>query len=145
MIETTDTAAPMHEGGCLCGSVRFTVKGTPLCAEWCHCRECQRSSGATAIPWAIWPKSAFHVTEGAAHLACFNSSYRGQRHFCRVCGATLHMVDPTEDDAGTVGVPATALDDPAIAPPTCHGWVSERVSWAHLDDGLPTHEKDTPE
>ncbi|EKV26937.1 hypothetical protein C882_2161 [Caenispirillum salinarum AK4] len=145
-----ETAAPgsagsaTHEGGCLCGIVRFTVQGPPVRADWCHCRECQRSSGSAAIPWGAWPAESFRITEGEHHLSCFSSTYRGQRHFCRECGATLHMTDPTEE-RGTVGVPLTALDDPTVASPTCHSWVSERVPWAQGTDDLPVHEKDMPE
>lgn len=74
-------AAATHDGGCLCGAVRFIVHGAPLRADWCHCRECQRSSGSVAIPWGVWPAKAFQVTEGLAHVSCFASSYRGRRHF----------------------------------------------------------------
>lgn len=154
MTDHTDTSSSAsatsttHEGGCLCGVVRFTVEGPPTHADWCHCRECQRSSGSTAIPWGIWPAESFRVTEGRAHVACFASSYRGHRHFCNVCGATLHMTDPTEEEAGakaTVGIPLTALDDPEAVRPASHGWTAEQVSWARAADDLPVYEKDVPE
>ena len=35
------------EGGCQCGAVRYRITGAPLAVYNCHCRDCQRSSGAT--------------------------------------------------------------------------------------------------
>ena len=34
------------EGGCLCGRVRYRVMAAPLDGAYCHCRMCQKSSGA---------------------------------------------------------------------------------------------------
>ena len=49
----------MHlEGGCLCGSVRYVVNGMPVAEEspcLCHCRICQRASGAPVVAWATFP------------------------------------------------------------------------------------------
>ena len=33
------------QGGCLCGSLRFTCKSAPIASYACHCRFCQRSLG----------------------------------------------------------------------------------------------------
>ncbi|GIT24137.1 MAG: hypothetical protein CM1200mP41_01810 [Gammaproteobacteria bacterium] len=37
----------IHEGGCLCGAVRYQVTGKPEVASICHCRYCQLRSGST--------------------------------------------------------------------------------------------------
>jgi len=37
------------EGGCFCGAVRYSVSGPPFAAEYCHCRMCQKSTGAMTI------------------------------------------------------------------------------------------------
>ncbi|GAA0593447.1 GFA family protein [Caenispirillum bisanense] len=143
MPATTSETPPAPDtlaGGCLCGAVRFEVTGRPLYSDWCHCRECQRSSGSAGIPWGCWPAESFRLTEGRPQ--CFPSSWRGHRFFCPHCGATLHMTDPT--DPSNVGVPLTALDDPTAVAPGCHEWVSERPAWVRLDDGLPQYDKDVP-
>jgi hypothetical protein len=41
----------IHEGGCLCGAVRYRATGAPVTALVCHCRFCKRASGtAFQIP-----------------------------------------------------------------------------------------------
>ena len=34
------------EGGCACGAVRYGLKTSPLVVHACHCRDCQRLTGA---------------------------------------------------------------------------------------------------
>lgn len=36
----------MIEGGCHCGSVRFSVAEQPVFSTVCHCRDYQKQSGA---------------------------------------------------------------------------------------------------
>jgi hypothetical protein len=42
---TTPTAFPL-EGGCDCRQVRYRMETPPLFVHCCHCRWCQRESGA---------------------------------------------------------------------------------------------------
>ena len=41
--------APVITGGCLCGAVRYVVKGKALGSMLCQCRMCQRFSGAPVL------------------------------------------------------------------------------------------------
>jgi len=41
------------EGGCQCGAVRYRLKASPLTVYNCHCKDCQRFSGAA------WSMSMF--------------------------------------------------------------------------------------
>jgi len=44
-----------HEGGCLCGAVRFTVVGDPVVAGACYCRDCQYASGGGPAYGMVYP------------------------------------------------------------------------------------------
>jgi len=35
-----------RKGGCLCGAVRYVLKGEPQATVLCHCTHCQRQSGS---------------------------------------------------------------------------------------------------
>ena len=36
----------LFSGGCACGSIRYVCARAPVAMLNCHCRDCQRSSGA---------------------------------------------------------------------------------------------------
>jgi hypothetical protein len=39
--------SPSYEGGCTCGAVRYRMTSAPMIVHCCHCRWCQRESGAS--------------------------------------------------------------------------------------------------
>ena len=38
-----------HEGGCLCGEVRFVADKEPMRVTVCHCHFCQRTTGTAYL------------------------------------------------------------------------------------------------
>ena len=36
----------VHEGGCVCGNVRYRSIGAPMLATVCHCTFCQKRTGS---------------------------------------------------------------------------------------------------
>ena len=49
-------------GGCLCGAIRYESDGDVMFALRCHCRDCQRQSGAASVAAIRVPAARFHVT-----------------------------------------------------------------------------------
>ena len=45
----------VHEGGCLCGDIRYRVRGRPVRAFACHCRFCQRRTGTALAVVTFFP------------------------------------------------------------------------------------------
>src|SRR5947207_9661625 len=43
----TEPTAVSFDGGCTCRAVRYRMTSRPLFVHWCHCRWCQRESGAS--------------------------------------------------------------------------------------------------
>jgi len=130
---------PPYEGGCACGAVRFRVDAAPLGVRICHCRICQQAMGAPFLAVASFPKEAVTVSGKTAR---WQSSARLFRHFCPQCGSRLTL-EPLDGDR--LGFPLAALDNPAALHPEMHIWVSARVPWLALDDGLPQHAEASPE
>jgi hypothetical protein len=124
------------EGGCLCGEVRFRATAQPIEAGYCHCRMCQRNSGAPAVAWVIFPAESFRWTAGAP--ATYRSSARAQRAFCAKCGS--YMVFTTEECPTEVSINTASLDDPNACPPRMHIFAASRIPWFRTDDDLPCHE-----
>lgn len=120
-------------GGCECGAIRYEAEGAPLDAGWCHCRICQRISGAPAQPWVIFAVGDFRYVKGEPHV--YHSSNFGERHFCGACGASLGF--QLRENAREVSINTGTLDDPSIAPPRKHIWTRSQVSWFATADDLP--------
>lgn len=127
----------VHEGGCLCGAVRYRIEGelTPEGAGFCHCRLCQRSTGAPVVAWGTFRQDDFRFTRGTP--AEFHSSALGVRRFCPTCGTqlTFHYTQGPP----CLDVTLASLDDPTVFRPTYHLWTASRYHWLALGDDLPQY------
>jgi hypothetical protein len=78
---------PLLTGGCQCGAVRFALSAAPVRVSICHCRMCQKASGAPFASLADIPHEHFSWTRGKP--ASFQSSSIAERDFCADCGTPL--------------------------------------------------------
>jgi hypothetical protein len=131
---------PTIEGGCLCGQVRYCLRGAPLSSGTCQCRTCRKASAAAIVPWIRVDAERFAFTAGRP--VEFESSPEVTRTFCGRCGTPLTY--RTASYAGTIDVTTCSLDDPEAFPPLGHVWTSHRLSWVRLGDGLPCFEEGVP-
>jgi hypothetical protein len=120
-------------GGCLCGSIRYSVSGPSLCVSHCHCTFCRRAAGAAFITWMTLGSGDFVVTDG--EITEFQSSPGVWRGFCVGCGTSLtyRHVDHGEE----MDLAAATLDDQAAVVPDDHIWVDSMVPWLEFADTLP--------
>ena len=123
-----------HAGGCLCGAIRYEITGDPDWSTHCHCRSCQKATGAAFTTWVGLNTGNFKVTSG--EITTCQTSPGGERGFCGHCGTSLTYV-AEEGWPGQVGVLAPTLDDPTIAKPAAHVYVEHKIPWVNLNDGLP--------
>jgi len=122
-------------GGCLCGAVRYRLAEAPSSSGVCHCETCRRASSSPGLPYAGLARAAFTVTQGSP--VAYRSSSRVIRTFCGSCGSPLTYF--LEDKPDSIDVMTCSLDHPEAAPPTEHVWVSEKLAWDVLADGLPAY------
>ena len=54
----------LHQGGCLCGAVRFETTGIPDQAQVCHCRACQLRTGSAFGIGVYFLKEKFSLLSG---------------------------------------------------------------------------------
>ncbi|MFN7055156.1 GFA family protein [Hyphomonas sp.] len=114
-------------GGCQCGEVRYELSAPPDRVAVCHCRDCQKSSGAPMVAWAVMPKEVFRITRGEARAV--NSSGDSFRYFCGACGTGLYYINETFLP-GLIDVQAMTLDDPGAFSPGAQVQLAEAAPWA---------------
>jgi hypothetical protein len=127
-------------GGCVCETVRFSSTAQPLDAGYCHCKLCQRSTGAPVLAWVSFPTQTFSYTRGVP--ARYQSSKHGHREFCSNCGTQIAYRD--SQNATTVEVNVGSLDDTDQVKPRYHIWHSSRITWFETTDTLPRFDGSKP-
>ncbi len=135
----SESSEAVHEGGCLCGAIRYRLRGPVSWVGHCHCIQCRRAAGSPAITWLTLPKAHFEVTKGALHL--FRSSDHGTRGLCANCGSPITF--ETTRAPSEVDVTVATLDRPEDFPPRARVWASEQIPWLDLDRHLPSWPKNS--
>jgi len=125
------------EGGCRCGAVMVRASGDPTVVVYCHCRDCRRSSGAPVSLWAGYRAERVGLTGGEPKV--YESSPGIYRSFCGACGTPISFED--ERLPGETYLPVGVFDDPESFEPEKHDWVSRRLSWFDVRDGLLRHKQ----
>ena len=122
-------------GGCNCGAVRFEVTAPLVLASYCHCKRCQRRSGAGASANAHPAPGAFRIVAGKDRLRVWQPEDGGEKWFCGDCGSSLFGRNPQHADP--IGIRMGTFDtDPGIRP-SVRQFVSSAASWEPIpDDGL---------
>jgi hypothetical protein len=123
----------MLQGGCFCGRVRYEVSGVPFHETSCHCSMCRRTAGAPFVAWFSVRRPEFRLL--AIEPTRFRSSSKATRSFCPNCGTQLTFEDDNWPDE--IDVTISSLDDPQVVAPRDQTWVSSKLAWISLDDGLP--------
>ena len=114
-----------HSGSCLCGAVRFTLKGSFEGFFLCHCQHCQKGTGTAHASNLFAPQAVLTFTQGADQTRTYNiPGTQHIRSFCAVCGSPL----PSKQE-DTIVVPAGSLDTPTAKRPDAHIFCSSKAEW----------------
>jgi len=107
----------------------------------CHCRDCQRSSGAAFVAVVVVPLEALKVLKGSPKYFDTPSERGGfiHRGFCPYCGspvlarfdAARHLMD----------IRTGSLDDPSWFRPAYDIWTSDAQPWDQMNPAVQKFEK----
>jgi len=128
-------------GGCHCGAIRFEIAAEPLETYCCHCRICQRTSGAPFLAGMVVAIEDFAFTKDDP--VEYQSSPHITRLFCHICHAQIGSRQPGETKL--MDIHLVLLDDPNAIEPSYHMFASRQPSWLKLADDLPRHAEGAPE
>jgi hypothetical protein len=125
------------EGGCQCRAVRYRIKGVPRGIYVCHCKDCQRSSGAAFSMTMVMNASDVELISGK--LVGFDKAADSGRTVrmlgCAECGTKIWN-EPLANPQWINVKPGT-LDDPTWARPVGNIWTDRALPWIAIDDRGP--------
>lgn len=126
------------EGGCTCRSVRYRMTTPPLFVHCCHCRWCQRETGASFALNALIEADRVELLAGRpdAVLTPSNSG-KGQTILrCPTCRVAVWSNYAGAGDSVRF-VRVGTLDDPDRLPPDIHIFTSSKQPWVMLPADVP--------
>jgi len=129
------------EGGCTCGHVRYRMLTRPLVVHCCHCRWCQRETGAAfALNAMIESDRVVHPgAEPELERIPSESGYGQQVARCPGCRIAVWSHYPGSGPL-TRFVRVGTLDSPDALPPDVHVCVASKQPWVMLSDDVPVCE-----
>ena len=122
----------------MCGHVRYALAAEPANVVDCHCRDCQRSSGAPFVTWTTVPRAGFALTRGSLQYVAFADRRRG---FAPCCGTPVVF----EEDAVTewIDVTVASFDEPGALRPAKALWLEDHQPWVPLNPQIPGYAQRT--
>jgi hypothetical protein len=126
------------EGGCDCRSVRYRMESAPLFVHCCHCRWCQRETGASfALNALIESERVTLLAEKPELVDTPSQSGMGQKIArCAKCRIALwsHYAG-----AGPIlsFIRVGTLDNPEALPPDIHIFTASKQPWVVIPPGMP--------
>lgn len=134
-----DSAYPI-EGGCDCGKVRYRMLTAPLVVHCCHCRWCQRETGASfALNAMIEADRVVNLGDEPEIIVTPSSSGAGQRiarcPHCKVAVWSHYAGSGHLTRFVRVGT----LDNPDALPPDVHIFTASKQPWVTLADNVQSY------
>ncbi len=127
-------------GGCLCGGVRYEVRGPLRNVIACHCVQCRRTSGHFVAATAC-RRRAFKLSNDAT-LKWYTAVPGFRRGFCSECGSSLFF---EEEGGERVSIAAGSLDQPQGLTIVAHLFASEAGDYYEIDTSVPVSQQGTHE
>ncbi len=132
------TASTVFNGHCTCGAIRFRMTSAPLFVNCCHCRWCQRESGASFELNAMIEADRVELMSGEPEIVMTpTNSGQGQKvSRCPHCRIALWSNYSGAGDAVRF-VRVGTLDEPDRLPPDIHIFTASKQPWVVLPADTP--------
>jgi len=127
----------LHRGSCLCGTVRYEIRGELGPIVLCHCAQCRKAQGSAFAANAVVRAQDFSIVAGREALAAYESSPGKKRHFCARCGSPIISTRDSVPDV--VRLRIGTLDSAVPNPPSAHIFTRSKAGWYEILDALPQH------
>ena len=127
----------VRTGGCLCGAVRYEVRGDLAPIQLCHCGQCRKAQGGAFGANIPVDAAAFRLIQGQGALREYRASPGKRRVFCGVCGGPIFS--QRDDAPETLRLRAGGLDETGGLAIGLHIQTTSAADWWPIDDDLPAY------
>jgi hypothetical protein len=115
-------------GGCACRAIRYETEADPIVMVNCHCRDCQRATGAAYGAYVFFPRATVRMQGEPRYYKTKGNAGRAVEHgFCANCGSPVAVKLERMLDA--IGVVAASLDDPSHYKPAMEFFTDSAWPW----------------
>jgi hypothetical protein len=132
------TESTFFDGGCTCRFVRYRITTRPLFVHCCHCRWCQRETGASFALNALIEADRVQLLQGEVEVINTPSnSGKGQKiSRCPRCRIAVWSNYAGAGDAVRF-IRVGTLDEPDRLPPDIHIYTGSKQPWVVLPADVP--------
>ncbi|MFY9513100.1 MAG: GFA family protein [Rubrivivax sp.] len=131
-------ASSVLEGGCDCRQIRYRLASRPLFVHCCHCRWCQRESGAAFALNAMIESERVQLLAGTPDLVHTPSNSGLGQDIARCPQCRIAVWSHYAGSGPLVSfVRVGTLDNPDLLPPDVHIFTASKQPWVQLADGKP--------
>jgi hypothetical protein len=136
-----DTMTEVHEGGCVCGAVRYRTTGGPKRVSACACRWCQKRTGSALGISVYFAEADVEFVRGTLtkHRVVSDAGRWLESEFCPTCGTTIGWT--LEFLPGFRGIAGGTFDQPTF----WYGlerfvYARSKPAWLEIPDGVEVFE-----
>ena len=130
------------DGGCTCGAVRYRMTSKPMIVHCCHCRWCQRETGASFALNAMIEADRVILLKGEPEVVDTPSnSGKGQKIVrCPECRIALWSNYAGAGDLVNF-IRVGTLDESDRLCPDIHIFTASKQPWVVIPPGMPAVEE----
>ena len=126
------------EGGCDCRQVRYRMESPPLFVHCCHCRWCQRESGASFALNAMIEADRVTVLHTEPELVATPSQSGAGQAIARCSNCRIAVWSNYAGAGPLVSfIRVGTLDTADLLPPDIHIFTASKQPWVLIPSGVP--------
>jgi len=125
------------DGHCTCGAVRYRMTSGPLFVNCCHCRWCQRETGASFALNALIEADRVQLLQGEVEVVHTPSNSGVGQKIARCPSCRIALWSNYGGGGDVVRfVRVGTLDEPDRLPPDIHIFTSSKQPWVVIPPGM---------
>lgn len=127
----------IHQGGCVCGGVRYRTTSQPKRVSLCSCTWCQKRTGSALGVSVYFDDTDVEITQGAlgSYRLTSDAGRWIQQEFCQNCGTAITWT--LEFRPGWRGIAGGTFDPPTFwYQPERYVFARSKPDWLTIPDGI---------